>query len=120
MISGRSRRGLDWILGKIYLLKLLSSLLAQAAQGGGGVFIYLGEVFRHVQMWCSRTWLSGGLGSAMLTAGSDDLKGFFQPKIFYDYFIFCQNTIYSASTFTATPTLCVSNKFLGPKRDYKE
>ena len=34
-------------------------------------------------MWCLGTWHSGGLGSAGLMVGLDDLKGLFQPK-FYD------------------------------------
>lgn len=49
--------------------------------------MYLGEVFRDVQMWCLGTCLHDGLCRAMSTAGSDDLKGLFQPKLFYDYFI---------------------------------
>ena len=35
-------------------------------------------------MWCLGTWFSGGLGSARLKVGLDDLKGLFQPKQFYD------------------------------------
>ena len=35
-------------------------------------------------MWCLGTWFTGGLGSAQLTVGLDDLKGLFQPKQFYD------------------------------------
>jgi len=35
-------------------------------------------------MQCSGTWFSGGLGSARLMVGLDDLKGLFHPKWFYD------------------------------------
>jgi len=35
-------------------------------------------------MWYLGTWFSGGLGSVSLMLGLDDLKGFFQPKLFYD------------------------------------
>ncbi|KAK4815132.1 hypothetical protein QYF61_017573, partial [Mycteria americana] len=38
-------------------------------------------------MWCLGTWFSGGLGSARLTVGLDDLKGLFQSKQFYDSMI---------------------------------
>jgi len=38
MASGCARGGLDWILGKIYLLKQCQ-VLEQAAQGSGGVII---------------------------------------------------------------------------------
>jgi len=43
-------------------------------------------------MWHLGTWFSGGLGSVRFTVGLDDLKGLFQPKLFYDYlryFPFC-------------------------------
>ncbi|PKU46842.1 hypothetical protein llap_2815 [Limosa lapponica baueri] len=36
------------------------------------------------QMWCLRTWFSGGFGSLRLTVGLDDLTGPFQPRRFYD------------------------------------
>ena len=35
-------------------------------------------------MWHLGTWFSGGLGSARVMVGLDDLKGLFQPKRFYD------------------------------------
>lgn len=31
-----------------------------------------------------RTWFSGGLGSVRLIVGLNDLKGIFQPKLFYN------------------------------------
>jgi len=34
-------------------------------------------------MWCLGTQFIGGLGSARLTVALDDLKGPFQPKLFY-------------------------------------
>jgi len=37
-------------------------------------------------MWRLGTWFSGGLGSVRLTVGLD-LKGLFQPKLFYDSLI---------------------------------
>lgn len=35
-------------------------------------------------MWHLGTWLSGGLGSAGLTAGLDDLRGLFQAGLLCD------------------------------------
>ena len=35
-------------------------------------------------MWRVGTWFSGGLGSARLTVGLNDLKGLFQRNRFYD------------------------------------
>lgn len=35
-------------------------------------------------MWHLGTWSSGGLGSVTFIVGLDDLKGFFQSKLFYD------------------------------------
>lgn len=37
-------------------------------------------------MWCLGTWFSGGLSSARLTVGLNQLKGLFQPEGFYDSF----------------------------------
>jgi len=35
-------------------------------------------------MWCLGTWFGNGLGSVRFMVGPDDLKGLFQPKLFYD------------------------------------
>ena len=35
-------------------------------------------------MCCLGTWFSGGFGDARLIVGHHDLKGLFQPKLFYD------------------------------------
>ena len=35
-------------------------------------------------MWRLGTWFSGGLGSARLMVGLNDLQGLFKPKRFYD------------------------------------
>jgi len=40
---------------------------------------------KDVCMWQLGTWFSGGLGSVRLMIGPDDLKGLFQPKLFYDW-----------------------------------
>ena len=40
-----------------------------------------------MQMWCLGTWFSGGLGSVTFKVGLDDLKGLFQPKLFYESMI---------------------------------
>lgn len=34
-------------------------------------------------MWCLWTWFTGGLDSAGLTDGLDDIEGLLQPKQFY-------------------------------------
>lgn len=35
-------------------------------------------------MWHLGLWLSGEIGSAGVMVGLDDLRGIFQPKLFYD------------------------------------
>ena len=39
-------------------------------------------------MWCLGTRFIGGLGNIRLIVGLKDLRGLFQPKLFYDS-IFC-------------------------------
>ena len=42
---------------------------------------------KNVYMWCLGTLFCGGLGSARLMVGPDDLKGLFQSKQFCDSMI---------------------------------
>ena len=62
-------------------------------------------------MWCLGTWFSGGLGSARLTVGLDDLKGLFQPKLFYDSMILYLD-IYSTlmNTLSCLAQICTLHK----------
>ena len=55
-------------------------------------------------MWCLGTWFSGGLGSAGLTVGLDDLKGLFQPKRFYDSNTgYCTSLVHNTACTAAVP-----------------
>lgn len=40
--------------------------------------------FKDVQVQCLGKWFSGGVASARLGDGLDDLEGLFQPKLLHD------------------------------------
>ena len=56
-------------------------------QGRFRFFKYPRGYLKEVQMWHLGMWFSGGLGSVRVMVGLNDIKGLFQPKLFYDSII---------------------------------
>ncbi|KAK4811143.1 hypothetical protein QYF61_019774 [Mycteria americana] len=74
---------------------------------------------KDVWMKCLGTWYSGGLGSARLTVGLDDLKGLFQPKRFYDSMILLEdNNIDCLQDKTLCSHLCALRNPFDKLQDY--
>jgi len=82
MASSCARGGLHWMLENDSSPKGLTS----TGRGCLGKWLshhswrYLKDVWK----WHLGTWFSGGLDSVRLEYGLNDLKGLFQPKLFYD------------------------------------
>jgi len=75
------QRRLDWILGKMSLLKEQSGI--RIGCPGKWLRHHPWRYLKDVQMGSLGIWFSSGIDSVRLIAGIDDLEGL-QPKRFYD------------------------------------
>lgn len=95
MVSSCTKEYLDWELGKVCLLKGLSSIRTGCS---GKLSHHPWGCLKVRSVWHLGAWFSVGLAGARSMSVHDDLRGFFQPKWFYEFlFILATYTHFEVS-----------------------